>query len=115
MNTKHDVEPPTPIRTVRGEFGEGLAELVERKVATIARHAHEPVLAIRVELDRHTYPAVADPVTATLNIEVCRGEAHTDQIPLLTTTFGSSGRVERPCHGGLWCSVASPREPLSWL
>lgn len=42
------VELPEPILTTRGEFGDGLAELVTAKLAPIAKHAHEPVLAIRV-------------------------------------------------------------------
>ena len=47
-----------------------LAELVDKKVATIARHAHESVLAVRLVLERHTDPAVANPVTARANVDV---------------------------------------------
>lgn len=70
MGTRQKVDMPAPILTVRGEFGAGLAELVEKKVATIARHAHEPVLAIRVELDRHAGPAVGEPVTAKADVDL---------------------------------------------
>lgn len=60
---------PKPILAVRGEFGDGLAELVDNRVAPIAKHAHEPVLVLRVELHRHADPAVADPVTASANVD----------------------------------------------
>lgn len=70
MGTRQKADLPAPILTVRGEFGEGLADLVEKKVATIARHAHEPVLAVRVELDRHTDPAVSNPVTAKADVDL---------------------------------------------
>lgn len=69
MKVKQNVELPEPILTVRGEFGDGLADLVTWRLATIARHAHEPVLAIHVELDRNGDPSVANPVTARLSID----------------------------------------------
>ena len=64
------VELPEPILTTRGEFGDGLVELVTGKLAAIARHAHEPVLSIRVDLDRHTDPAVALPVEVRVAVDV---------------------------------------------
>ncbi|TDV44100.1 HPF/RaiA family ribosome-associated protein [Actinophytocola oryzae] len=70
MTAKQVVELPEPVLVVRGEFGDGLVEVVGRKVATIAKHAHEPVLAIRFEFDRHTDPAVADPVTVHASVDV---------------------------------------------
>jgi ribosome-associated translation inhibitor RaiA len=76
MSTRHATELPEPILTVRGEFGDGLAELVDMRVATIARHAHEPVLAIRVELARHLDPAVANPVTARTNVDFNGRQIH---------------------------------------
>ena len=76
MRTKHVVELPEPILTVRGEFGDGLAELVTRKLAVIARHAHEPVLAVRVKVDRHADPAVECPVVARANIDVNGRQVH---------------------------------------
>ena len=76
MSGKQGVELPEPILTVRGEFGEGVAELVRGRVATIARHAHEPVLAIRVELDRHVDPAVTNPVTARANVDFNGRQIH---------------------------------------
>lgn len=76
MREKQRPQLPQPILTVRGEFGDGLAELVGRRVTAIARHAHEPVLAIRVELDRHTDPAVPNPVTARANVDVNGRQVH---------------------------------------
>jgi ribosome-associated translation inhibitor RaiA len=73
---KTAVELPEPILTVRGDFGDGLAELVTRKLAAIARHAHEPVLAIRVELYRHHDPAIALPVAAKANVDVNGRQVH---------------------------------------
>jgi ribosome-associated translation inhibitor RaiA len=70
MRTRQAVELPEPVLIVRGDFGEGLAELVTRKLAAVARHVHEPVLAIRVELYRHHDPAVAVPVAAKANVDV---------------------------------------------
>ncbi|MPZ78964.1 MAG: hypothetical protein GEV28_00575 [Actinophytocola sp.] len=67
---------PEPILTVRGDFGEGLAELVANKLVAIARHAHEPVLAIRVELDRHADPAVTRPVAARVNVDFNGRQVH---------------------------------------
>ena len=61
---------PEPILTVRGDFGEGVGELVARKLAHLARHTHEPVLAIRVELRRHGDPAVARPVATRMNLDL---------------------------------------------
>jgi ribosome-associated translation inhibitor RaiA len=63
------IELPEPTVTVRGEFGEGVGELVTRKLAHVARHTHEPVLAIRVELHRHSDPAVAHPVATRMNLD----------------------------------------------
>jgi len=70
---RRETQPPVlpePVLTVRGDFGDGLAELVTRKLAALARHAHEPVLAIRVEVDRHADPAVGCPVVARANVDV---------------------------------------------
>lgn len=71
-----NVELPEPILTVRGEFGDGLADLVAKKLAPVARHAHEPVLAIRVELDRHTDPAVAHPVAVRAGVDFNGRQLH---------------------------------------
>lgn len=70
------IELPEPILTVRGEFGDGLADLVTKKLAPVARHAHEPVLTIRVELDRHTDPAVARPVVVRAGVDVNGRQLH---------------------------------------
>jgi len=56
MRTKQTVELPEPVLTVRGDVGDGLLELVTGNLAVVARHAHEPVLAIRVALHRHHDP-----------------------------------------------------------
>jgi ribosome-associated translation inhibitor RaiA len=69
MRSKQVFELPEPILTVRGDFGDDVAELVTRRLAVIARHAHEPVLAIRVDLYRHDDPADASPVTTKANID----------------------------------------------
>jgi ribosome-associated translation inhibitor RaiA len=61
---------PQPILTVRGDFGDGLDELVADKLAVVARHAHHPVLAVHIELDRHLDPAVGEPVAAKVNIDL---------------------------------------------
>jgi hypothetical protein len=70
MRIKQITEMPEPVLTVRGDFGDGLAELVDKKLTTVARHAHEPVLSVRVELHRHSDPAVARPVAARMNVDV---------------------------------------------
>lgn len=70
------IELPEPILTTRGDFGDGLAELVAKKLASIGRHAHEPVLAIRVELSRHTDPAVARPVEARATVDFNGRQVH---------------------------------------
>jgi ribosome-associated translation inhibitor RaiA len=64
------VELPEPILTTRGEFGDGLVALVTGKLAAIARHVHEPVLSIRVDLDRRADPAVALPVEMRVAVNV---------------------------------------------
>lgn len=61
---------PRPVVTARGEFGDGLDELVTRKMAQVGRHAHRPVLAVRVHFDRHLDPAVSRPVAVTVNVDV---------------------------------------------
>jgi ribosome-associated translation inhibitor RaiA len=76
MRTKHVVELPAPILTVRGEFGDGLAELVTRKLAVITRHAHEPVLAIRVDLCRHHEPDVVTQVATKANVDFNGRQLH---------------------------------------
>ena len=70
------VELPKPIVTTRGEFGDGLADLVTAKLTPIAKHAHEPVLAIRVELERHVDPAVAHPVGVRADVNVNGRHVH---------------------------------------
>ena len=70
------VELPEPILTTRGEFGDGLAEVLTTKLAAIAKHAHEPVLTIRVELERHADPAVALPVGARADIDINGRHVH---------------------------------------
>jgi ribosome-associated translation inhibitor RaiA len=70
MRTDQITQMPHPILTTRGEFGHGLTELVARKMAAVARHAHQPVLAVRVELDRHPDPAVARPVAAKASVDL---------------------------------------------
>lgn len=69
-------ELPEPVLTVRGVFGEGMRELVVDKLAVVARHAHEPVLAIRVSLYRHPDPAVALPVDADVHVDVNGRQVH---------------------------------------
>ena len=67
---------PEPILTVRADFGDGVAELVATKLAPIARHAHEPVLAMRVELDRHADPAVVRPVVVRAGVDFNGRQVH---------------------------------------
>lgn len=71
---------PRPVVTARGEFGDGLTELVTKKLAVIARHAHHPVLAVRVELDRHPDPAVACPVVAKVSVDLNGKQVHAEAI-----------------------------------
>ena len=79
------VDLPEPILTTRGDFGAGLVELVTGKLAAIARHAHQPVLSIRVELDRHADPAVSLPVEVRAAVDV---NGH----PVHATATGRSAR-----------------------
>lgn len=76
---------PEPVLTTRGEFGDGLAELVTTKLAVIARHAHEPVLSIRVDVDRHADPAVPCPVDVRANVDV-------NGSPVVATASGRTAR-----------------------
>jgi ribosome-associated translation inhibitor RaiA len=76
MRSNEITAMPRPALTVRGEFGEGLAELLTRKLVAAARHAHQPVLAIRVELDRHPDPAVARPVVAKVSVDLNGRQVH---------------------------------------
>ncbi len=69
---------PQPILTVRGEFGEGLDELVAEKLIVVARHTHHPVLAIHIDLDRHPDPAVEEPVIAKANIDLNGTPVHAE-------------------------------------
>jgi len=46
-----------------------VAELVAKKLTTVARHVHEPVLVIRVELYRHSDPAVSRSVDTRMNLD----------------------------------------------
>ncbi len=69
---------PQPVLTVRGEFGDGLTDLVTEKLAVVARHAHQPVLAVRVELDRHPDPAVARPVAAKASVDLNGRQVHAE-------------------------------------
>ena len=78
MRSNEITAMPRPVLTVRGEFGDGLTELVTTKLAAAARHAHHPVLGIRVELDRHPDPAVAQPVVAKVNIDLNGKQVHAE-------------------------------------
>jgi ribosome-associated translation inhibitor RaiA len=71
---------PRPVVAARGEFGDGLTELVTTKLAVVARHAHHPVLAVRVELDRHADPAVARPVAAKVSVDLNGRQVHAEAI-----------------------------------
>lgn len=81
---------PQPVLTVRGDFGDGLDELVTDKLAVVARHAHHPVLAIHIELDRHPDPAVAEPVAAKANIDLNGTVVHAE-----ATARTAQGAVSR--------------------
>lgn len=70
MRTKHTFEMPQPILVVRGDFGDGVVDLVADKLAVIARHTREPVLSVRVWLRRNPDPAVAQPVVVYANVDV---------------------------------------------
>ncbi len=70
MRTKQNIELPDPVLAVRGDFGDGVRALVEAKLASVVRHAHEPVLSVRVEVDRHPDPAVARPVAVKVGLDV---------------------------------------------
>jgi hypothetical protein len=70
MRPMRTVEMPEPILTTRGDFGDGLAELVTSKLAPIARHAHEPVLAIRDESGRPVAPPLSSVDAAGVGVMV---------------------------------------------
>ncbi|CAN3127402.1 ribosome hibernation promotion factor [Mycobacterium sp. smrl_JER01] len=55
--------------TTHGEFP-GIAEYVQTKIGTLARHAHRPVTSARVRLGRHHDPAVERPVIAQANLVI---------------------------------------------
>lgn len=78
MRSNEVAAMPRPVLTLRGEFGDGLAELVEGKLAAVARHAHLPVLGIRVELHRHHDPAVNRPVVATGTVDLNGRHLHAE-------------------------------------
>jgi ribosome-associated translation inhibitor RaiA len=70
MRTTEIAAMPRPVVTARGEFGDGLNELVARKMVPIGRHAHQPVLSVRVHFDRHPDPAVPHPVAVKASVDV---------------------------------------------
>ena len=78
MRTNEIIAMPQPVLTVRGEFGDGLADLVAKKLAVVARHAHRPVLAVRVELERHPDPEVARPVAAKASVDLNGTQVHAE-------------------------------------
>jgi hypothetical protein len=80
MRTNEDFESPEPILTVRGDFGDGLSDMVANKVTAIARYAHAPVLAIRVGLDRLADPAVTRPVAARVTVDLPGRKVHSSAI-----------------------------------
>jgi hypothetical protein len=91
MRRKQEVELPEPVLAVRGDFGDGLVELVTGELAAIARHAHEPVLAIRVELYRHHDPSAPLPVAAKANVDFNGRQVHA----------AATGRTARAAMHGL--------------
>lgn len=97
---------PHPILTVRGDFGEGLDELVADKFAVVARHAHHPVLAVRIELDRHLDPAVEEPVAAKANIDLNGTPLHAE-----ATARTAQGAVSRLVDKVIRQLDDRPREP----
>ncbi|MBB5157536.1 ribosome-associated translation inhibitor RaiA [Saccharopolyspora phatthalungensis] len=48
----------------------GVAKYVEKRIRSVLRFAHEPVLHARVRVLRHGDPAVAHPVTAQANLDL---------------------------------------------
>lgn len=71
---------PEPTLVVRGEFGEGLADLVADKTAAIAAYTREPVLSIRVALDRLPDPGVTLAVAARVTVDVNGRTVHASAI-----------------------------------
>lgn len=80
MRTKQTNTMPRPRMTVRGEFGGDVEELFAHKLAPVARHAHAPVLDVRVCLSRHADPAVALPVEARVNLDVNGRQVRADAV-----------------------------------
>jgi len=97
---------PQPILTVRGDFGDGLDELVADKLAVVGRHAHRPVLAVRIELDRHLDPAVEEPVAAKANIDLNGTLVHAE-----ATARTTRGAVSRMVDKLIRQLDDRPREP----
>jgi len=55
---------------VSGDHTPDIADYAERRVRSVLRYAHQPVLHARVRLTRHHDPAVSRPVTAQSNLDV---------------------------------------------
>ncbi|MPZ81780.1 MAG: hypothetical protein GEV28_15795 [Actinophytocola sp.] len=70
MRTRPTITLPVPRIVVRGEFGVDVAELVTRKLAPVARHAHVPLLDMHVRLTRHENLAGGRPVIVEVTLDV---------------------------------------------
>jgi ribosome-associated translation inhibitor RaiA len=64
---------PVPQLVVRGDFGIGIEELVTSKLAVVLRHAHEPILGLRVRLSRAAHATGGRPVSIDVTLDVNGG------------------------------------------
>jgi ribosome-associated translation inhibitor RaiA len=65
-----DAPPEIPIDVQTPDVPAGIAQYAERRIRSVFRYAHEPVLHARVRVVRHGDPAVARPAAAQANVDV---------------------------------------------
>ncbi|MGW5452827.1 ribosome hibernation promotion factor [Nocardia sp. NPDC003979] len=70
------------------------AEYVREKIGGALRHASEPILSVRIRLEGHGDPAVADPIVAQANVNMA-GTAVRVQVTAATTRAAIDGLVDR--------------------
>lgn len=68
MGTRSTAPLPEPRVVIRGEFGSDVTEMITKKLAPVARHAHGPVLDIQVRLSREPDPEL--PVLIRVDLDV---------------------------------------------
>lgn len=62
---------PKDVQVVEhGQFAEDVAGYARQKIAALARYTREPILFVRVRLERHPDPAATRPVAAQASLDL---------------------------------------------